>query len=55
MANSSWRFMGYLLCEISIQTTAARASSLAPKPQSRNADELRTSYAGSIASVWIAR
>lgn len=34
---------GYLLCEISIQITAARASSLAPtQPQSRNADRLRT-------------
>src|SRR6202023_293574 len=48
--------MGYLRCEISIQITAARASSLAPaQPQSRNADGLTTSCAGSIASVWVVR
>ena len=48
--------MGYQRCEISIQITAAGASSLAPtQPQSRNADEMRTSCAGSIASVWVVR
>ena len=45
MANPSSRFMGYLLCEISIQITAAKASN----------GGLRTSCAGAIASVWIVR
>jgi hypothetical protein len=49
-------FHGYLRCEISIQIAAARVSSLATsQPQSRNADGLRTSCAGSIASVWVVR